>query len=505
KSTVDCSNCLVLGSVNGTNGATSNVNVGIGTTSPDALLHVQRGAVLFDSTIGGTPVSGPGTRMMWIPAKGAFRAGTVSANQWDNANIGLYSVAMGSSPIASGYASTAMGITTIASGLYSVAMGSNTIASGYSSTAMGFNTIASGNYSTAMGYTTIASGTNSTAMGNTIIASGDYSTAAGLFIKSKSYAGFVSGIFNDSTNAANAIGISSLNRIFQVGNGTADNARSNAITILQNGNTGIGVLSPKHNLVVANEICVDDNDLNDGDTANALRFGAFYTGESIGSKRTAGGNHWGLDFITNYVNRMVITNLGNVGIGVYSPARKLSVATDIGVDENNTNNGTLSGALHFGAGNSGEAIASNRYSGNLWGLDFYTNSINRLSISNGGNVGIGTFAPTAKLDVNGTTTTNGLQVSDGTVFTKMQHGTIVVGSNGSGLKQWNFSFPVAFTSSTPHVFLTARNDAGCSSCTDAFSVSVRAISAVAVYINIQRTDTNSGWGQSLIIDWFAVE
>jgi hypothetical protein len=34
RSQVDCSNCLVLGSINGFNGATSNVNVGIGSSSP---------------------------------------------------------------------------------------------------------------------------------------------------------------------------------------------------------------------------------------------------------------------------------------------------------------------------------------------------------------------------------------------------------------------------------------------------------------------------------------
>jgi hypothetical protein len=37
---VDCSNCLVLGSVDGVGQATSNVNVGIGVTSPQASLHV---------------------------------------------------------------------------------------------------------------------------------------------------------------------------------------------------------------------------------------------------------------------------------------------------------------------------------------------------------------------------------------------------------------------------------------------------------------------------------
>jgi len=39
----DCSNCMVLGSVTGYNGATSGVNVGIGINNPNATLHVTRG------------------------------------------------------------------------------------------------------------------------------------------------------------------------------------------------------------------------------------------------------------------------------------------------------------------------------------------------------------------------------------------------------------------------------------------------------------------------------
>ena len=38
---VDCSNCLVLGSVNGVNQATASVNVGLGTSAPQARLHVK--------------------------------------------------------------------------------------------------------------------------------------------------------------------------------------------------------------------------------------------------------------------------------------------------------------------------------------------------------------------------------------------------------------------------------------------------------------------------------
>ena len=71
------------------------------------------------------------------------------------------------------------------------------------------------------------------------------------------------------------------------------------------------------------------------------------------------------------------------------------------VDNSNSNPGDLSmGAIKFGTGATGEAIASQRIgSGNVNGLDLYTNSTSRLSISNSGNVGIGTRTPTFPLDV----------------------------------------------------------------------------------------------------------
>ncbi len=257
-----------------------NGNVGIATTTPIALLQVKNGAVLFDGTTGTTPVSGTGTRMMWIPAKGAFRSGFVFNTEWDDANIGMYSTAMGYGVKASGVISTAMGSNTTASNQYSIAMGNNTTASGITSTAMGYSTTASaawsiamgnnttasensstamgeatmssGYASTAMGYLTIASGYFSTAMGAYTAASGEGSTSMGHSTKSKSFGGFVTGLYNDSTNAANPTGINSLNRIFQIGNGTADNARSNAMTVLQNGNVGLGTTTPGFPLNFAN-------------------------------------------------------------------------------------------------------------------------------------------------------------------------------------------------------------------------------------------------------------
>lgn len=431
-----------------------------------------------------------------------------SATPFNNYNVALGYRALrgGSFPgFNTGNYNSAFGTQSLASNI----TGSNNTAAGYntmilnstgnSNTANGDSTLfssISGDFNSAIGHSSLKS--NSTGDNNTAL--GAYTLLANTTGNNNTALGYGANTGSAALTNATAIGNGSVvtaSNTIQLGNssvtdvyaGTASNATIRA---------GYGVMKK--------DLRVDDNDANNGDTSNTLRFGAFYTGEAIGSKRTLGGNHFGLDFYTNYLNRMVIAYGGNVGIGIYSPARLLSVATDIAVDENNANNGGLANALHFGASNSGEGIASKRTAGgNVWGLDFYTNSNSRLSIANSGNIGIGTTAPASLLDVNGTTSTNGLQVGNGSVFTKMQHGSVVVGSNGSGEKQWTIFFPVAFASATPHVFFTARNDAGCSSCTDAFSVSVRSISTSAVTINIQRTDTNAGWGQSLIVDWFAVE
>lgn len=168
-------------------------NVGINNTGAaphaDALLHVDLGTNQSKGfLVTGSPAVGPsvpnlgvGSRLMFYPGKAAFRAGFVdgSGTQWDNANVGIYSVATGYSTTASGGHSTAMGSQTVASGTYCTAMGLLTTASNFNSTAMGIGTIASGANSTAMGHFTTANGNSSTAMGNQTIAGGLSSTAMG--------------------------------------------------------------------------------------------------------------------------------------------------------------------------------------------------------------------------------------------------------------------------------------------------------------------------------------
>ena len=201
-------------------------NVGINSTgglpNASAILHVDAGTsttkgLLVTGTsdaLGTLPDLGAGSRLMFYPAKSAFRAGNVSGTQWDNSNTGIFSVAIGNNATASGGSSTAFGASTTANGANSTAMGINTFAGGNSATAMGNgstavgtnatamgnNTTASGNSSTAIGLFTLASGINSFAAGNSTTASGNNSTAMGSFTSTNSK--------NGAFNIGDAVGTS---------------------------------------------------------------------------------------------------------------------------------------------------------------------------------------------------------------------------------------------------------------------------------------------------------
>ncbi|GAA4383238.1 tail fiber domain-containing protein [Hymenobacter koreensis] len=83
------------------------------------------------------PAEGSGTRLMWYPDKAAFRAGSINGTQWDDANIGLYSMALGGNVRASGDYAFASGNSTAAVNVGSTAMGQYCTASGAASVALG--------------------------------------------------------------------------------------------------------------------------------------------------------------------------------------------------------------------------------------------------------------------------------------------------------------------------------------------------------------------------------
>ena len=154
-----------------------------------------------------------------------------------NTASGYASTAMGEGTTASGSRSTAMGRGTTASGNYSTAMGYYTTASISYSTAMGHQTTASGYVSTAMGTQTTASGSRSTAMGEGTIASGNYSTAMGLYTIASDRSSLVIGEYNllGSTVTNSATQFSTDNTAFVIGNGADSDNRSDALTVLFNG------------------------------------------------------------------------------------------------------------------------------------------------------------------------------------------------------------------------------------------------------------------------------
>lgn len=76
---------------------------------------------------------------------------------------------------------------------------------------------------------------------------------------------------------------------------------------------------------ISGDVTIDPAGVNNGSLSPGLIFGAA-SGEGISSKRTAGGNPYGLDFYTVFAPRMSINNSGNVGIGTTTPSVRLEVA-----------------------------------------------------------------------------------------------------------------------------------------------------------------------------------
>lgn len=218
-------------------------NVGIGTTNPLARLHVTDSNVIFSAPdiltepVGFTlPVNGSGTRLMWIPKKGAFRAGGVFNNSWDADSIGTYSVAFGANTRAIGSGTFAMGTGSKAYGVNAIAMGNATTAFGSFSTAFGENTNANGSRSMSINRFTNAKGDYSFANGISTIALGTASQAAGTATVAKSYSSLAIGLFNDTASAENATSNISNDPLVYVGNGSSNIIRHNTLVIYKNGN-----------------------------------------------------------------------------------------------------------------------------------------------------------------------------------------------------------------------------------------------------------------------------
>lgn len=309
-------------------------NVGIGTSTPTARLHVTDSSVAFTANgqasevPGNPPVSGAGRRLMWYADKAAFRVGYTGGTEWNKDNVGYFSFAAGISAKAIG---------------------------NLASFASGYNTVASGETSTAMGFSTIAKSANS----------------------------FVAGRFNDTSNT---------NRIFEIGNGTADNARTNALTVLQNGNIGVGTTNPGFSLNFSNT--TGDKIALWGNSSNHYGFGIQSGLLQVHSDAAFANIAFGYGSSTNFIERMRIINAGGDGLEL---AGRITLR-----------NGTLPLDPAYGPGiwlykpdNTGQlgfmGVQNNQnlgFYGGPAGWGFTYDAINSR-------VGIGNSAPVNRLDVSG--------------------------------------------------------------------------------------------------------
>lgn len=318
------------------------------------------------------PGVGSGGRLIWYPWKAAFRAGLALNGKWENDQIGNNSVAFGADNLASGIGSAAFGTNSQVTGINAFGTGNGVNAHGGASAAFGNSTFAKANGS------------------------------------------FAAGFFNDNSDDPHVGLTDPMDRIFQIGNGD-ENMRKNAVTVLRNGNVGIGsnVLSPSYLLDIGGRPRIRHNGATAGihfnNSANSTAgFVGMINDNKVGFYV---GNQWLFQIADNgaiaggsVVNTQGVASVslgtltasigdGSVALGTGTVAKGFG-ATAIGAYNNVQDNNTV--------GSLGGAKASDRIFqiGNGLGPQSLSNA---MTVLRNGNVGIGNNAlfPQYILEVDG--------------------------------------------------------------------------------------------------------
>ncbi|MFK7798188.1 MAG: hypothetical protein AB8E82_12095 [Aureispira sp.] len=285
-----------------------------------------------------------------------------------NVASGTSAFAFGQDNVASGNASFAFGETTEAQNDFAVAFGEDNIASGtYSVVIGGFQNTsvregagiiggrgntADGNYAVVIGgrdnqiddqYSAVIGGRDNQATNEYAVvlggrensADGLYSSASGRASIAASFGEMVVGLYNTTYTPISANGWRAADRIFVIGNGTGNAARSNAMTVYKDGSININdaFTLPTTDGGAGEVLTTDGSGLV---SWQATSGGWGFTGN--GATNPANDfigttNNVGLNIRTNNINRIQISNAGNIGINTGAPTALFDINGTTGFDQ----------------------------------------------------------------------------------------------------------------------------------------------------------------------------